>query len=197
MPELNVDVPIIQCLVRRQYLYNQERGFDEYEPCVVFGACSIPGRALTFHCLLENGAQITRLPISAFCTHPHGQYAGISQLELWDCFSYHITCHEYAFLKNCLVVAFPSNNVDVGGNYLCTFDWHSSNLAENPGDVGFKQAHLIRLDDGNFCLMPNNRICWREPSFVDKPFDAKTTPDYITNSWVWSAENGSYQLFHK
>lgn len=70
---------------------------------------------------------------------------------------------------------------------MMTFDWCGSAYAEEPGEGGYKTAHLVQLDNGCYALQPNNRMRWWEPSFVTKPFPER--PDYLTNSHIWRCEN--------
>ena len=37
MPELNANIPPIECYVRGNFLRNQEDSHDKYFPCVIFG----------------------------------------------------------------------------------------------------------------------------------------------------------------
>jgi hypothetical protein len=37
MPELNANIPPIECYVRGNFLRNQKDSHDKYFPCVVFG----------------------------------------------------------------------------------------------------------------------------------------------------------------
>ena len=47
-------------------------------------------------------------------------------------------------------------------------------------------GHVIELDSGHFCIYPNNRILWNEPSMVAEPF--KTIPDYKLNLKFYHCE---------
>jgi len=188
MPELNVDTPFIECLVRDEYLYNLQSGHGDHTLAIIFGACSLPSRAIGFHAMLENGAQIARLPITAFCWKSCVPLP-LHVAELWDCFGPHMTCTEFRFLKGLRVEALGADKVWRKGAYLFTLDWHGDSYSENPGDAGHKNAHVIRLDDGNFTALPNNRIYWREPSFITKPLQTQgPRPEYKTNTHVWRCE---------
>ena len=66
MAYLNANIPPIYCQIRREYLYDLQKHHGEAEDVVVFGITSIAGKAILFHCMLENGAIFYRLPISAF-----------------------------------------------------------------------------------------------------------------------------------
>jgi hypothetical protein len=191
MPTLSINIPLFYCLIRKEYLYDLKEHFGEFEHCSVFGVTSIPARAITFTCMLNNGAQVARLPISAFCWKECDPQP-LEVLQLWDCFSYDLTCVEYDYLKGLRVSAFLKDKCWYGGEYCFTLDWYGSPSAENPGEGGFKTAHLLKLDTGNFAAQPNNRICWYEPSFISKPYkESEHKPDYKVNTHVWKCEGQS------
>ena len=77
MPELNANIPPIECYVRGNYLRNQKDSHDKYFPCVIFGVASIKSRSPLFHIMMEDGGLWWRLPISAFCTKP-----GVPEIDL-------------------------------------------------------------------------------------------------------------------
>lgn len=187
---LNADIPHFYCLLRNEYLYDLQKGQGEFTPAAVFQVTSIPPRALMFTCMLDNGAQIARLPISAFI-HKSDAPTDIPLhwLQLWGCFSYDIAVSQVSFLKELRCAALLKNKQWVEGIYMMTFDWCGSAYSEDPGEGGFKTAQLIKLDNGLFALQPNNRMRWWEPSFITKPFPER--PDYITNSHIWSCETKS------
>jgi hypothetical protein len=186
MPTLNVDVPHFFCRLRREFCYDLKSHKGEFDPCAVFMATSIPPRALMFTCMLDNGAQIARLPISAFVHSDTTEDLSLDQLQLWGCFSYDVTVIECGYLKDLRCAVLLKDRTWRDGRYMMTFDWYGTPYADEPGEGGFKTAHLIALDNGQFALQPNNRMKWFEPSFITKPFD--TPPDYLTNSHVWHCE---------
>lgn len=187
MPELNVDVPLTYCKLRAEYLYNCEDHHGLFVPCAVFAASSIQGRAVGFHVLLSNGALIYRLPISALVHLETAPDLPLDHLELWDCFSAHMTAQEYIFLRGMRVDVLLKDGEVYPGQYLFTLDWWGSSLADNPGEGGHKCAHVLALDNGCYAAQPNNRLRWYDPSFVTEPFPVR--PDYKTNDQVWSVEN--------
>lgn len=184
--ELNTDVPVTYCKLRAEYLYNGTKRHKELIPCAVFGASSVQGRAIGFHCMLNNGALIYRLPISAFVHKDDAPDLPLDHLELWDCFSPHMVALEYEFLRGLRVDVILKDRVTYPGIYLYTLDWHGNALSENPGEGGHKCAHILQLENGCYAAQPNNRIRWSEPSFITAPFGR---PDYETNNRVWSVEN--------
>ena len=188
MSELNVDIPEFGCWLRKEFLYDQKKGHGEYAKCVVFGLSSTPGRAIGFHCLLDNGAIIWRVPIHALCQFRQAPKQSLLDLELWDCFSSEVSVHEFAFLSENKVKTILRDGKEYFGEYMFTVDWWGSHAADNPGDIGHKCAHIIKLENGNFSAQPNNRILWSEQAFISNPFGKR--PDYKTNKKVWKCENG-------
>jgi len=191
MSILSINIPHFYCLLRKEYLYNLKDHFGEYELCSVFGVTSIPARAITFTCMINNGSQVARLPISAFCWKECNPQP-LEVLELWDCFSYNLTCVSYDYLKGLRVSSFLKDKKWYDGEYMFTLDWYGSPYAEDPGEGGFKTAHIIKLDTGNFAAQPNNRICWYEPAFIPKPYkESESKPDYKVNEHTWKCEGRS------
>ena len=186
MSYLNCDIPHFYTYLKKEYLYDLEKGHGEFEECAVFQITSIPPRAVMFTCMLDNGAQIARLPITAFVHKQDAPDIPLDYLELWGCFSYDVAVNEFMYLKHMRCAVLLKDRKWYEGEYMFTIDWCNSAYAENSGDGGFKTAHMIKLDNGCFALQPNNRMKWFEPSFITKPFPDK--PDYLTNSHIWLCE---------
>lgn len=179
---MNTSIPRFACFVRDRYLYNLEEGHPGVTPAVAFGVASIPGRAVGFHVLLKNGAMIGRLPPSAICLKEDAVERPTHHLELWNAFSYDVTATEYDFLNGMRCQAKLRTGETAPGTYLFTLDWHGSADAEDVGDLGWKCGHVLALDEGNCAILPNNRIRWAEPSFVDSNIEwppAYRTVDYV------------------
>jgi hypothetical protein len=186
--DLNADVPEIQCFLRKEYLYNVESHHGEFVPCVIIGCSSVPGRAIGFHALTENGAMIWRLPISAFCHKKEAPVQELGVLELWDSFSEKVSVHLFQAIREMRVRTLLKDGEWYDGKYLFTIDWWGSSASDNPGDWGHKCAHVLQLDNGNYAAQPNNRVQWRDQAFVTDPFKEK--PDYKTNQQIWKCEDG-------
>ena len=65
MPELTVNIPIIQAYVSGAWLSNYTDMERKNEECIFHAVSSLPGRSLGFHGLLRNGAGIGRVPSQA------------------------------------------------------------------------------------------------------------------------------------
>jgi hypothetical protein len=168
MPELNANIPPIDCYVRGNFLRDQEVSHDKYFPCVIFGVSSIKSRSPLFHFLMEDGGIWWRMPINAFCTKPGVPEEPIYNLVLWNSFSPHISVTKFENLSNMRMSYTDRNKNNVGGKYLFTLDWH------NP------ESNI--LDDGNLEIQTNNRIRLKEPSFVTKK-DLVIQRLINTNKW--------------
>ncbi len=188
MPYLNASIPEIECLLRKEYLYNFERGHGEFIDCLVFGASSIQGRALGFHALTRFGGQFGRLPLSAFAWKKSAPNLPLEWLQIWDCFSYDFSVVEYDWLQGQRCSTFLKDGKWYDGQYLMTIDWCGSPTAERARDTGWKCAHLLRLDNGCFAAQPNNRTRWYDASFITEPFPEK--PDFKTMGREFKCEDG-------
>lgn len=182
MAHLITDVPLTYCWVRDEFLYNQQEGFGAFTECALIGAVGLPGRAPHFTAMLKNGALWARLPLHAFCTRPCDPIP-LEALCLWDCLSYDVTAHAYAFLGTLRADVFCADGVVRPGEYMFTLDWCAAGYAEIPDQ--HKQHNLIALDDGQIAAMPGNRLRWHEPSWI-KPFEER--PKYKVNTFNWSTE---------
>jgi hypothetical protein len=199
MSYLNANIPTIYCKIRKEYLYDLREHQGETEDCVVFGLGSISGRALLFHCLLTNGAIYWRLPISAFIQRGSGntlykgqmEHQDLEDLQLWNSFSYYPAVTTFDFLKGQRCKYFSKNkNKLYHGEYLFTIDWAhpESNIIDTEHSEipdQHKCGHVLALDNGNYAIMPNNRILWSIPNFTTKP----SVPDYKVQTTIWNVEN--------
>jgi hypothetical protein len=111
------------------------------------------------------------------------QIKDVSDLQLWDCPSEHISCITYDLLKESSCKVFlPSG--EENGTYMFTLDWFGSSYSESAGALGWKSAHVIRLDNGYFAAQPNNKILWAQPSWTK----IQGKPDYALCERVWKCE---------
>ena len=114
-------LPPIDVMVRKEYLYDLEKGHGEYTPGVWISVKSVQYKALYFETLLtEYGALYDKLPLSAFVWKtPHGNLP-LDTLQLWDCFDYHLTVIEKPILARCEF--FGKDKKMHGGEYMFTID---------------------------------------------------------------------------
>jgi len=193
MPELNANIPPIECYVRGNYLRDQRDSHNLYFPCVIFGVASIQGRSPLFHFLMEDGGVWWRMPISAFCIKPNVAEEDIHNLVLWNSFSSHISVTEFQAMRNMRMTYVARTGEFVNGKYLFTLDWHSPD--DNNINLGFsinpgqhKCGHVILRDDGNFAIQPNNRVRLFDPSITTK---SGTLIERLVNTRQWDVEDAS------
>lgn len=163
-------LPPIDVMVRKEYLYDLEKGHGEYTPGVWISVKSVQYKVLYFETLLtEYGALYDKLPLSAFVWKtPHGDLP-LDTLQLWDCFDYHLTVIEKPILARCEF--FGKDKKMHGGEYMFTIDnAHPDasvldvNYSEH--DPEHKSFNVIKLDNGQFAAQPNNRVIFRDSSLT-------------------------------
>jgi hypothetical protein len=188
MPELNANIPAIECYVRGNYLRDQQDSHDKYFRVVVFGVASVVGRSPLFHFMMEDGGVWWRAPISAFCTKPGVPEVDIHDLVLWNSFSPNIAVTKFYALDGMRVSYIDRHKNNIGGKYLFTLDWSTpdyntldTGYSQNPGQ--HKCGHVIVRDDGNFAIQPNNRIHAYDPSFSTKPNENLIQRKVNTRTW--------------
>jgi hypothetical protein len=125
------------------------------------------------------------MPISAFYHGEHfdllsdDEQERLSLLQTWDCQSNNIAVTTFAFLQNKRVDVHCRDGEWRSGRYLFTIDDYEGDLNElNVGysnDPDSKCYQFIVLDNGNFCVHPNNLLRWHNPDFI-VPYDKENVP---------------------
>ena len=197
----------LKVYVRNEYLYQHEKGFNEFTEGTIISVRCLPGQAALFQVLLNNGVMRDKLPSHALLTKPEIPNSDLPfhYLQIWNCFSYNFSVHHLSYVYDTRVSVFMKDKKWYEGSYYATINWGSNDLntdlslAEDP--MEHKSHHIILLDNGQIALQPNNRIKWSEPSFVTKPFPEK--PDYLVNTDYYNCEGyekwtteDSYQMFY-
>ena len=153
-------LPPINVFVRKEYLYDLEKGHGEFTPGIWISVKSTMGKALYFETLLTDyGALYDKLPISAFVWKTdHGELLPLDVLQLWDCFDYDITVLQKPILSRC--------------------EFFGKDKRMHPGEYEFTidNAHRDKAYlDTNFSAQPNNRVIWRDSSLTPEKL---LTPDF-------------------
>ena len=171
MGQLNANMPYIQCFIRPEYT-----GLEGLMEGYIFGVKSMLNRPLHFHFQSRIGAVFWNMPISAFvhCEDfdvlSKDETRRLQLLESWDCQSNTIAGTTLAFLQNKRVDVFCRDRQWRSGQYLTTIDDYEGDLNElNVGysnDQDSKCFHFIILDDGNYCVQPNNLLRWHNADFI-------------------------------
>lgn len=190
----NANIPMVDCYVRNEFLYNQEKGQGEHTKAWIFGVRSMKGAALQFYALLETGAMFTGLPLNAFCTDKEAPRWSLGIHQLWDNLSPVISITEFSLLRNMDCTVFLKNKTKEQGIYLFSIDYCDENpevyhsLASTPNE--WKSAHIIELYNGNLVAYPPNRILFKDASIVNPEADASKM-GYKINTHYWTCEDGN------
>ncbi len=194
MAFLIANLPPTKVYVKKEYLYDHEKGHGELVEGVWVTVKSIQGRALYFETYLpEYGALYDKLPISAFVNSPDIKDSlGLEELELWDAFSYHITVIEKKNLgERCKYLA-PSKKWYYG-KYLftidsCHADTNILNVSYSEVPEEHKSFNILELDNGHYAAQPNNRCLFYEKSMTPSKM---LQPDFKVSTKYYSVEGES------
>lgn len=174
MAHLVANVPPIHCYIRREFLYDFEKGFGEYEPCVWVSIKSLRGQAFRVEAYLPRyAAMYDKLPLHAFVSRDHDlepeNFLELDTLQIWDCFSYDFTIIQKAFLRNLSCKFYAKDKNFYQGDYLFTVDHCAPDLniidtsySEYPED--HKSFNFIELENGQYAAQPNNRCLFLDAS---------------------------------
>jgi hypothetical protein len=191
MAHIVANLPPVKCFVRKEFLYDFEKGHGELVPCWWISIKSLRGQAFRIEAYLnEYGALYDKLPLHAFCWKKITEEMPLDQLQLWDCLSYDITVIKKAQLQS-QKCKFKTKAGDWRyGEYMFTVD--SAHPDFNVLDTGFsediedhKSYNFIKCDNGQFAAQPNNRMLILEPS--SNPKELKV-PDFKVATKRWSVE---------
>ena len=194
MAFLVANVPPTKVYVKKQYLYDHEKGHGEFVEGVWVSCKSIQGRALYFETYLpQYGALYDKLPISAFVTKPTDVDLELEELQLWDAFSYHLAVVEKASISGVRCKYLAPSKKWYYGEYLFTIDnAHADtnilnvNYSEVPEE--HKSFNILELENGHFAAQPNNRVIFYDKSLTPaKPLQ----PDFKVSTKYYSVENKS------
>ena len=194
MAFLVANLPPTKVYVKKEYLYDHEKGHGELVEGVWISVKSIQGRSLYFETYLpEYGALYDKLPISAFVNSPDIKLnLELEELELWDCFSYHITVIEKKNLgERCKYLA-PSKKWYYG-KYLftidsCHADTNILNVSYSEVPEEHKSFNILELDNGHYAAQPNNRCLFYEKSMTPSKM---LQPDFKVSTKYYSVEGES------
>lgn len=193
MSQLNANTPYIECKIRKEFT-----SLDEDLNGYIFGVKSIINYPLLFHFQASNGAIMWNMPISAFQHDDNYEELSenpqerLSLLETWDCQSNAISVLCFKFLQHKRVDVFCRDGVWRSGIYHFTIDDYETD--PNSVNIGYSEDtdskcfHFIELDNGNFCVHPNNLLRWHNADFI-KPYDKSNPPKIKINNPRLSSED--------
>ena len=179
---------------------NHQDGFGKFVEGVWVSAKSIPGRAFYFETFLPKyGALFDKLPISAFLSMERTPKTDMDlpNLQFWNCLDYNVVAIHKQFIGS---MDFEVYTRDFGiqkGRYICTLDnYHGDenvidySTAEQPEE--HKSFNLLQLDNGQYCLYPNNRMRLYDNSLTPT---TPLQPDFKVSTIEYQVENGNeYRL---
>lgn len=165
---------------------------EDFDRCVIFGVTSLPSRALHFSILTEVGSQWARIPLHKL-RHTEPVYGGprhsLSELQSWDCHGWDFSVTAYEYLREMGCEYRTRDGVMVPASYWFTLDHTDNGYSQYPPE--HKCYHLLLLEDGSgqIAAQPNNRILWRDDSFVRA--NPTTLQEYrVMPDETWHAELG-------
>jgi len=200
MTQLICNLPSLKVYVRNEYLYDHEKGHGEFTEGHWVSAKSLPGRAFYFETFLPKyGALYDKLPISAFVSEPKTPTPDMSleNLQFWNCMDYGVTAVYKQFIGSMDFEVVTRDHGIMHGIYICTLDnYHASadevdySTSEIPAE--HKSFNLLELDNGQYCLYPNNRMRVYDNSLTPKE---PKMPDFKVSTRYYQVENGfEYRL---
>ena len=214
MAHLVANLPPINGWIRKEFLYDFEKGHGEYEPCIWISLKSIRGQAFRIEAYLPNyGALYDKLPLQAFVSRTknldESKFLDLDVLQIWDCFSYDFTIIQKSFLRNLSGKFYAKDKTFYSGDYLFTVDHSAPDLnifdtsyAEWPED--HKSFNFLQLDNGQYAAQPNNRCIFldaasnpKELKFPDfrvctKKYVVETNPKWFlgdSNTVMYESQN--------
>jgi hypothetical protein len=197
---LITNLPPVKVWVRKEYLHDLRKGYDEYVLGYWVSLKSLPGRTFYFETFLpEYGAIYDKLPISAFLiwdpdspekpVKPEPDLP-LEELQFWNCFSYEITTLEKNLTYTMGWEVRTKTYGTIPGEYLFTID--SFNGDRSRVDISFaetpdehKSFNVITLQNGQLAAYPNNRCRVVDPSL--SPEELKT-PDFLVSTRYFNVE---------
>ena len=157
----------------------------------MFGVTSIPSRALHFSILCECGAQWARIPLHKLRHEKptSGQVHDLPQLQSWDCHGWDFCVVQYEYLREMNCQYKNRDGAMIPAKYWFTLDHTDNGYSQYPPE--HKCYHILLLDDGSgqIAAQPNNRILWRDDSFV-RPNLAQISEYRVMPAKTWHAEVG-------
>jgi len=188
-------LPPVRVLICAEYLYDLQRGEGELVEGVWCSVKSIKGEAFRFETYIpETGAVFDKLPISAFVWHESAaddELLPLDMLQIWDAMSYHVELIHKPLLAGLRCEFFGKDKKQHAGEYMFTLD--NCNPDPRIPDFGFaespdehKSFNLLRLDNGQFALQPNNRCTFIDPSLSPKVMQQA---DYLVCTRKYRVEN--------
>lgn len=177
-------LPPQKVYVRAEYLYDHQDRYGELVEGIWVSVKAIRGEAFRFETYLpQYGALYDKLPISAFLWHDvieEDDQLPLDVLQIWDALAYHVEVVDKPFLKGLRAEFFGKDKALHGGEYMFTIDTCNPDpripdftLSETIDE--HKSYNVLKLDNGQIALQPNNRCRFFDPAFNPQ---AMLKPDF-------------------
>ena len=196
MSELICNLPSEDVWVRKEYLRDHQDGHGEFVKGIWVSAKSIPGRAFYFETYLpEYGALFDKLPISAFVSEPKTPDPDLplNNLQFWNCMDYGVVAISKNFIGSMDFEILSRDHGALTGSYICTLDNYHSDInaidystSETPAE--HKSSNLLELENGQYCLYPNNRMRVYDNSLTPQE---PLQPDFKVSTIEYQVESGN------
>jgi len=196
MADLICNLPSQDVWVRKEYLRDHQDGHGEFVAGVWVSCKSIPGRAFYFETYLpEYGALFDKLPISAFVSRKETPDPDLplNNLQFWNCMDYGVVAICKQFIGSMDYEVLSRDHGPLTGSYICTLDNYHSDIdsidystSETPAE--HKSHNLLELENGQFCLYPNNRMRVYDNSLTPQE---PLQPDFKVSTVEYQVENGN------
>ena len=118
-------------------------------------------------------------------THP------ITDLQCWDCHGWDFSTVHYEYLREMGCEYRTPDGRMIPASYWFTLDHTDNGFSQYPSE--HKNYNLLLLEDGTgqIAAMPNNRILWKDDSFV-KPNPEQLKKYRVMPPQTWHAESGRH-----
>lgn len=174
-----IDIPYMHCWVVNRFIIKDEPpGVTE---AYAYSITVLPNRPIFFNVHTVHGALYSRLPLYALRSRnieqPEGELPGRHFLEPWGSLGTKANVLQHVYLKdyNALLHRYDADPF-IKGRYLFSIDFSEGGFAEDPEQ--HKTLHLISLETGQYALLPNNELLFKDDHFTD----SNEPPSYKRNS---------------
>lgn len=180
-----IPTPYIKAKIQNSFLFKDETN-NELTDCFIISASSFINRPILFTAHLSTGALFSGVPVSEIrhqvelknnlCNFT------LEELQPWGCLGERMGVVRLPYLKDyrcdCLV-----GGIKISGYYVMTFFFKGGfGFEEEPSQM--KTMNMVALCNGQFALLPNNKIL-----FLDKHFtESVEWPKYKRNETYFMAD---------
>lgn len=152
---MTIPINPIKVFVRQEYLYDMDANYkDKYSTGQIVGITAYKGQTLTFEILVEGKYMYSNMPITSFCSQERTSILSFKSLANVNCPRHKIDVYRLNLEKVYVGCYFKGTNQWKFGEYVLTVNFYTDNELLN----------LIKLDGGEYALVPNHKINWNADS---------------------------------